>query len=168
MNVGTAPGAVPTFVRTGFSTVFGWRLPSVSIVAKVLCMADIDIKEARVFMRDERFVMLTSTNPEGQLYSYPMTPQEVTDNAEIWFFIGDNSDQAEALKKNPKCNISFANKDSWLSAAGVIEFVDDKAKADELWDDGVADWFDGRDDPTLALVKFTTEHTQLWGRPTKN
>ena len=41
--------------------------------------------------------------------------------------------------------------------------VHDPAKVDELWSPAVAGWFpDGKDDPTVALIRVEAETVELW------
>ena len=117
-------------------------------------------------MREERFVMLSTATPEGKIVSHPMTPQEVTDTGVVWFFIGLQGDQADAIRANPHVNLAFAETGSWLSVAGVAEFVSDRAKAAELWDGEVDAYFDGGlEDPNLGLLRVVSESAQYWGVP---
>lgn len=117
-------------------------------------------------MREERFVMLSTAAPDGKIVSHPMTPQEVTDSGEVWFFIGLHGDQADAIRSNPQVNLAFAETGSWLSVSGLADFVDDRAKAEDLWDGEVDAYFDGGiDDPNLGLLRVTGESAQYWGVP---
>ena len=80
--------------------------------------------------------------------------------------VGLGTEQAQALQSNPQVNLSFAHLGSWLSVAGRVEVVDDRAKIDELWGDDVAAWYDGgKDDPDLGLVRVVSESAQFWGQP---
>ena len=54
--------------------------------------SDISQEQVVEIMRGERFVMLTSIAVDGALHSHPMTPQEVTDDADVWFFVGLGTD----------------------------------------------------------------------------
>jgi hypothetical protein len=94
-----------------------------------------------------------------------MAPQEVTEDADVWFFLALDGDQAKALQTNPEVNISIAEAGNWLSVAGRVQFVDDKAKVDELWSDSATAWFDDRRDPNLGLIKVVTHSAQHWGLP---
>lgn len=117
-------------------------------------------------MRDERFVMLSTATSDGKIVSHPMTPQQVTDTGETWLFIGLHGDQADAINGNPQVNLAFAETGSWLSVAGVAEFIDDQEKAESLWDDEVAAYFaGGLDDPDLGLLRVVPESAQYWGVP---
>lgn len=117
-------------------------------------------------MRGERFVMLSTATKEGKIVSHPMTPQQVTDEAVVWFFAARNSDQAEAIRQNPEVNLAFAETGSWLSVSARAEFVNDPVKVDELWDEQVSAYYEGgKNDPNLGLLKVTGESAQYWGVP---
>lgn len=127
-------------------------------------MSDLTQNDVVETMRGERFVMMTSVSPSGKLESHPMVPQQVTDDADVWFFIGLQGEQAQQLRQNPSANLAFAEAGSWLSVAGTVEFVDDRSKIDELWSDSVEAWFDGgKNDPNLGLIRFNGESAQFWG-----
>lgn len=117
-------------------------------------------------MREERFVMLSTATTAGKIVSHPMTPQQITDDGTVWFFIGLQGDQADAIRANPQVNLAFAETGSWLSVAGEAAFVDDRAKAAELWDGEVDAYFaGGLDDPNLGLLRVSGESAQYWGVP---
>ncbi len=40
--------------------------------------------------------------------------------------------------------------------------VNDRATIDRLWDPIVAEWYEGKDDPKLALVEFDVENAKIW------
>ncbi|WP_312899799.1 pyridoxamine 5'-phosphate oxidase family protein [Corynebacterium variabile] len=117
-------------------------------------------------MRGKRFVMLSTATREGKIVSHPMTPQQVEDDATVWFFIGRSSDQARAIVANPQVNLSFAEAGSWLSVSGTAEFLHDPDKIDELWSDSVETFFEaGKSDPDLTLLRVGGESAQYWGVP---
>lgn len=117
-------------------------------------------------MSGERFVMLSTATADGKIVSHPMTPQEVTDAGDVWFFVGLQGGQADAIRSNPHVNLAFAETGSWLSVAGVAEFVDDRSKIEELWDGQMDEYFErGKDDPNLGLVRVIGESAQYWGVP---
>lgn len=129
-------------------------------------MTEISQKQVVEIMRGERFVMLTSVAEDSSLHSHPMVPQEVTDDADVWFFVGLQGEQADALRTHPEVNLAFAETGSWLSVAGRIRFVEDRAKVDELWNKGADAWFEGgKEDPNLGLAVFESESAQFWGQP---
>ncbi|WP_241242613.1 pyridoxamine 5'-phosphate oxidase family protein [Brevibacterium aurantiacum] len=121
-------------------------------------------KDAVKIIRDSGYVMLTTALADGKLLAHPMVPQEVTDDGDVWFFIGLQGDQAKALAQNPQANIAVSEAGNWLSVAGRVDFVDDQAKLAKLWNKEAAAWFEGGlTDPELGLIKVTGESAQHWG-----
>lgn len=117
-------------------------------------------------MRGERFCMLTSVGAEGRLQSHPMTPQEVTDDGDVWFFIDVTSDHAANLRREKRVNLAFADSSTWLSVAGHASLCEDRAKIDELWNPAVEAWFpDGKDSPAVGLVLVGTDSAEYWDSP---
>ncbi|QGU05065.1 pyridoxamine 5'-phosphate oxidase family protein [Corynebacterium comes] len=129
-------------------------------------MADEITKEDVVTkLRDASWVMMTTTDTDGRLLSHPMVPQQVTDDADVWFFISLRGGHAEALKASPQVNLAVSEAGTWLSVAAEVEFVEDRAKVDELWNRDVEGWFEGKDDPALGLIRADSESAQYWGLP---
>lgn len=116
-------------------------------------------------LRGADSVMLATALNDGTILTHPMAPQEITDDADVWFFLDLSGDQTDALKTNPAVNISIAEAGNWLSVAGHVNFVDDRTKIDELWTKSASTWFADSNDPNLGLVKVTTESAQHWGLP---
>ena len=119
-------------------------------------------------MRSDRFCMLTSigAGDQGRLHAHPMTPQEVTDDAEAWFFIDSTSEQADNINAEKRVNLAFSDGSTWLSVAGHGRVVHDAAKVDELWNPMVEAWFpEGKDSPDLALLLVQSDSAEYWDTP---
>ena len=110
--------------------------------------------------------MLTSTAGDGALHARPMTPQQVTDDLESWFFISRSSEQAADLGARPDVNLSFDGSSDWLSVAGRATLVDDRALVKEMWNPVVEAWFpDGAEDPDVLLLRVDAESAEYWKAP---
>lgn len=125
--------------------------------------------DAIVQLRDQlksiRFGMLTSLGGEGDLYSRPMTLQELDDNGSLWFFTSDDQPLAHQLSVNPQANITFSEpaKDLYISLAGEASLLKDRGRAQQLWSPAVAAWYPGGiDDPHLTLIRFDTSTAEIW------
>lgn len=117
-------------------------------------------------LRDADVVMLTTALPDGTLLSHPMSIQGVDDDADVWFFVGLQGGQADALRQGPHVNLAIADAGSWLSVAGHAEFVEDRDVIDQLWNDQARAYFpDGKDDPNLGLLRVISDSAQFWGLP---
>jgi len=119
-------------------------------------------------MRSDRFCMLTSigVGDQGRLHSHPMTPQEVTEAGQVWFFIDHTSEQAANVNAEQRVNLAFSDGSTWLSVAGHGTVDHDRAKTDELWNSMVEAWFpEGQDSPDLALLRFDPDSAEFWDTP---
>jgi general stress protein 26 len=129
-------------------------------------MADFTQDKAIEIMRAERFCMLTSVGEEGRLQSHPMTPQEVTDEGNVWFFIDTASDHADNLRREKRVNLAFADSSTWLSVAGHVSLVQNQQKVEELWNPVVEAWFpDGQDSPNVGLAFVESDSAEYWDSP---
>ena len=116
--------------------------------------------------QDARYCMVTSTGSDGSLHARPMTPQQVSDNLEAWFFISRSSEQAADLGSRPDVNLSFDGSSDWLSVAGRATLVDDRALIKEMWNPVVEAWFpDGAEDPDILLLRVDAESAEYWKAP---
>jgi general stress protein 26 len=116
-------------------------------------------------IKDVKFGMFTTLDPDGKLSSRPMTSQQVDDQGNIWFFTSDVTDFVRHLAEHPRINVSFSDPDDslYVSIAGQAELTRDRAKIDELWSPLVAAWFDGgKDDPHLALIRVHIDSAEYW------
>ncbi len=116
--------------------------------------------------QDARFCMVTSTAPDGALHARPMTPQQVTDDLEAWFFISRSSEQAADISSQSRVNLSFDGSSDWLSVAGTGTLVDDRKLVEEMWNPVVEAWFpDGPGDPDVTLLRVDAESAEYWKAP---
>lgn len=123
-------------------------------------------EKAVKIMRDARFCMVTVTDREGALVARPMTPQEVSDSGEVWFFIARTGEQAAQIGARPQVNLAFSESSTWLSVSGEGHLVEDRAKVDELWSSVVEAWFpNGKDDPSVALLHVRGSSAEYWDSP---
>jgi general stress protein 26 len=119
-------------------------------------------------MRSDRFCMLTSigVGDQGRLHSHPMTPQEVTDGGDVWFFVDGTSEQAANVAAEKRVNLAFADSSTWLSITGHASLSRDRAKIDELWSSTVEAWFpEGKDSEKVQLLLVEADSAEYWDSP---
>jgi len=86
-------------------------------------------------------------------------------NSPIWFFTSYETDIGEVLTRGPcEATMTFASKghDFWASASGRLTLQNDRDVIDRLWNPFVSAWYDGKDDPKLALARYDVREAQLW------
>ena len=97
----------------------------------------------------------------------PMTAQfevEDRDSGLLWIFTAKDHDLTRAMGQSNRGMATFASKghDLFASLRGTLEVVNDRATIDRLWNPIVAEWYEGKDDPKLALVRFGVEDAKIW------
>jgi general stress protein 26 len=116
-------------------------------------------------IKDARICMLTTMTPDGRHVSRPMALQEVEFDGDLWFFAYADSDLVHQVQANPQVNVAFSDskQNAWVSLSGAAEQVDDRNKAQQLWNPLFKAWFpDGLDSPGLTLVKVRPETASYW------
>jgi general stress protein 26 len=119
-------------------------------------------------MRGDRFCMLTSIGvaDQGRLHSHPMTPQEITDDGDAWFFVDGTSEQAANITAEKRVNLAFADGSTWLSLTGHATLQRDQSKIDELWNPTVEAWFpEGKDSDEVQLLLVEADSAEFWDSP---
>jgi general stress protein 26 len=86
------------------------------------------------------------------------------DSGNLWFFTAKDHDFTRAMGQSNRAIASFVSKghDLFASLRGTLEIVNDPATIDRLWSPFVAEWYEGKDDPKLALVRFDVEDAKIW------
>jgi len=116
-------------------------------------------------VKDARIGMLTTMTADGRHVSRPMALQDVEFDGDLWFFAYSTSDLIQQIAENPQVNVAFSDdkQHAWVSLSGAAARVDDRAKAEELWNPLLKAWFpDGLETPELTLVKVHAESAEYW------
>lgn len=117
-------------------------------------------------MTSERTCMLVTSGDDGRLKAHPMTTQEADDHGDAWFIASSRSETVADIRARPQVNVSYAGSSSWLSIAGRATVVQDAAKKEELWNTFTEAWFpDGKDDPSIVVIKVSGDSAQHWDSP---
>lgn len=88
----------------------------------------------------------------------------------IWFFTSTDGSlyrsvqQAELAAETPRAMAHFASKghDVWATVHGTLSTTRDRATIDRLWNRFVAAWYEGKDDPKIALVRLDGGDAEIW------
>jgi general stress protein 26 len=113
-------------------------------------------------LRSDMTVMLES----GTAQPRPMTAQldGDADHGPIWFFASMESDLVAGGSTPAKAAFTFVDKGhgTFASVNGHISLHNDRATIDRLWNPFVAAWYEGKDDPKLALLRFDPADAKIW------
>ncbi len=129
-------------------------------------MADDREIEAKFWdaFEDSPFVML---GVEGEGATRPMTVQfEASDRAagRLFVFTAKDHDLVRALDQSNRAIAAYSAKghDVFASLRGTLTLDNDRADIDRLWSPIVAEWYKGKDDPNLALLRLDIDDAKVW------
>ena len=117
-------------------------------------------------LEDSPFVMLGIEGArEGA--TQPMSANFEDEDRErgcLWFFTANDHDFTRAMGQSNRGFAAFSAKGHGLYASlrGTLTIDNDRATIDRLWNPIVAEWYEGKDDPKLALVRFDLDDAKIW------
>lgn len=114
-------------------------------------------------LKSDRTLMLGLDGVEDG-HSRPMTAQAEDERSPIWFFTAKDNALVQHLGHGHRAIAAFSSKDHELFASikGNLVLDTDRAVVDRLWNPFVAAWYEGKDDPKLALLRLDAEHAEIW------
>ena len=82
----------------------------------------------------------------------------------LWIFTAKDHDLTRAMGQSNRAIGSYSAKghDLFASLRGTLEIVNDRSTIERLWNPIVAEWYEGKDDPKLAVVRFDVENAKIW------
>ncbi len=116
-------------------------------------------------LRSDRTVMLGLD--DGQDGLRPMTVQADSDDENrgpLWVFTAKDNGMVQQLDGTEPAIASFVDKghDLFATIRGSVTLDDDPATIERLWNPFIAAWYEGKDDPKLALVRFDLLEAEIW------
>lgn len=125
------------------------------------------IEHLRTLATDERVVMVTTCDmagPQTQLEGRPLTVLRVDDRGTCSFLVDRTADWIPQVRGGGPGSLtgSDTSDGTWFSASGTATLVEDRARIDELWTPLAEAWFDGPDDPRLAVLDVDVESLAWW------
>jgi general stress protein 26 len=130
--------------------------------------AEIKAKFWKALKSDRTMFLGLAEGDDG--HARPMTAQ-VEGNPEdgetagpIWFFTSTQSALYGQIGPHSRAMAHFVSKghDVWATVHGDLSTTQDRAMIDRLWNPCVATWYQGKDDPKVALIRLDAEKAQIW------
>lgn len=114
-------------------------------------------------LKSDRTMMLGLDGVEDG-HARPMTGQFENDQGPIWFFTSVDNGIVQKLGVGNRAIATFASKghDLFATVHGSLARDDDQTVIDRLWNPFVAAWYEGKDDPKLALLRLDAEQAEIW------
>ena len=102
---------------------------------------------------------------DGEEHARPLTALYEQERGPIWFFTAKDSALVQQLGDSGGAAVAnFASKghELFASVSGALALDMDRDVIDRLWNPFIAAWYEGKDDPKLALLRFDAEHAEVW------
>ncbi len=114
-------------------------------------------------LKSDRTLMLGIDGAEDG-HARPMTAQAEDDRGPIWFFTSTDAAITSLVKPGSRAIAAFSSKDHELFASihGALTVDTDRDVIERLWNPFVAAWYEGKDDPKIALLRLDAEHAEIW------
>ncbi|MHB9133847.1 MAG: pyridoxamine 5'-phosphate oxidase family protein [Armatimonadota bacterium] len=108
-------------------------------------------------------VSYLATVEDGGPSVRPMMTARVDDDGTVWYATGATSAKMRQVAQNPKVCVSVYQDLVDVRVYGTAEIVGDPAVKAELWQDGWAQYFGSKDDPSYGLIKITPTRVMVHG-----
>jgi general stress protein 26 len=97
----------------------------------------------------------------------PMAIQKVDKNGQMYFFSARSSGKNQQLASplsGSQMHICIANDgdSEYLSLSGQAEVYRNQQEIDEMYTPLANNWFSGKDDPELTIIRFTPSSGHYW------
>ncbi len=119
-------------------------------------------------IRDIHVAMLTTTDPDGRLYSRPMATQQSAFTGELSYLTQQHSGKVEEIRDNAQVNLTYVDthKSTFVSLSGTATLSRDPARIHELWHPSFTAWFPGGEtDPEITVLTVRVEEAEYWDAP---
>ena len=82
----------------------------------------------------------------------------------VYFFTANDHDFTRAMGPSSRGIGAFSAKGHGLFASlrGTLSIANDPEVIDRLWNPVVAEWYEGKDDPKLTLLRLDVEDAKVW------
>lgn len=114
-------------------------------------------KETVLKILAESFIGTMATVEKDRPYSRYMTFMH--DGLTLYTATSKRTEKVDELTKNPHTHILLGYEgdglgDAYVEYAGTVSISSDEALKKTLWNEQMAQWFDGPDDPNLVILKI--------------
>ena len=123
------------------------------------------IDKIKKIAMDADIALFTTNLSKLPLATRPMGTLDVDDEGNLWFLSKNDSDKNHDISHDNQVQLLYSNKGSaeYLSIYGRAQILTDLTKIKEYWTPLAKAWFkEGKDDPTITLLKVTPEDAYYW------
>lgn len=131
---------------------------------KNLLNNDQGLLKMRTLIEDRSIVMIASHLDRIPFSVCPTTLQQLDEKGNLWFFASKDSCLFRDIGEDNRVQLIYSDRkrQKYLTIFGRATPVLTEQKMDELWDFNLLKWFEGKNDPKLALLSVSPEHSNYW------
>lgn len=116
-------------------------------------------------MRDIKFALLTTVEPDGTCIARPMVHQDVDFDGDLWFVSSRKARKLDHIATNPRVGVTLSSTRSWVSLSGAATVVEDQDKLEQVWSTDMDAWFPSGPDDSVVLIKVEADTAEYWDGP---
>jgi general stress protein 26 len=113
-------------------------------------------------VREFDTAMLVTRSLDGTLRARPMSLADSTDQGELWFVTGIDTEKVDELRSDNESLVVMQSSKKYLSIEGRAEVIRDRAKVKELWSEAWSVWFKDENDPKIVLIRVQGSRAEYW------
>ena len=106
--------------------------------------------------------MLVTLGEVDRMHGRPMSVAGREDDGTLWFMTSIESPKVAEIVADRHALVAMQSSNRFIVIEGLAEIVRDRAKIEELWSEAQRIWFEGKDDPDIALVRFSPTEAEYW------
>jgi len=93
-----------------------------------------------------------------------MNTQYADQNGSLWFFSNKSSMKNEDIRFDSRVQLFYVDPaiGQYVSIYGNAQILFDREKIEEFWSENALNWFMGKDDPQISLIKVAPENILHW------
>lgn len=114
-----------------------------------------------VLKRFDTAVLVTSSQ-SGDFHGRPMSIAGKDGDGTLWFLTSIASPKIDELENDARALAVMQSPNRFVVVRGLAAVSRNQAKVDELWSEAQRIWFKGKDDPDIAVVRFSPELAEFW------
>jgi len=98
-----------------------------------------------------------------KMHARPMAIAGVEGANTLWFVTSETSPKSDEIRDDERVSATFQGRAGFVALSGQASLVRDRKKIEELWQTSWKAWFpNGKDDPSIALIRVTVLDAELW------
>ncbi len=122
------------------------------------------LKKIKEHIDDTAVAMMITGFDKKPISAVPMYTKRMDEDGNIWFLSGRSSQHNKELLKNNDVQLLYSNTDDmeFLSVYGEAEVTSKKEVIDELYSKTDDNYFEGKDDPEVTVIKVRPQEAYYW------